>query len=214
MWGIPKIVIERFKGRTVGSEGNRQLASDDRQFRHPDANLLAAFLERRLTERERTQVLTHLAACVECREIVALTLPSEAQAAEPAGLPVRSGWSVRPVLGWGALAAALGAVVVVAVLRQPSRSRVQTASNNVSHTVAANVSETARQSQQPLAPQLTSSAATRRTKRKSLESAGEVAKLQTPAATPQARQVVTLSAGVEQTAPAPRTRLTPAFRTC
>ena len=88
MLGIPKIVLERLKGRTVGSQDNRQSAIENRPFEHPDANLLTAFLERTLTERERTQVLNHLAECAECREIVALSLPAEAKAAEPARLPV------------------------------------------------------------------------------------------------------------------------------
>jgi hypothetical protein len=209
MWGIPKIVLERLKGRTVGSQENRQLPNDNRQFQHPDANLLTAFLERTLTERERTQVLNHLAECVDCREIVALSLPAEAEAAEPARLPVRGGWSVRPLLRWGALAAVLGAVVVVAVLRQHPKSRVQTSPKNAPTTILAKASQTTPQAPQPLPPQPTSKVATQRTKRKSLEAAGEMAELKKPAAAPQARQRATLSAelGVRaQTPPAAQLR--------
>jgi hypothetical protein len=203
MLGIPKIVLARLKGRTVASQDNRQSAIENRPFEHPDANLLTAFLERTLTERERTQVLNHLAECAECREIVALSLPAEAKAAEPARLPVRGGWSVRPVLRWGALAAILGGVVVVAVLRQHSRSRVQTASNYAPRTMLARAGETTPQAPQPLPPQSTSKIATQRTKRKSLEAAGEMAELKKPAAPPQARQRVTLSADLGARAQTP-----------
>jgi len=213
MWGIPKIVLERLKGRVVAGQDNRQSTVENRPFEHPDANLLTAFLERTLTERERTEVLNHLAGCAECREIAALTLPTGAEAAEPASLPARSAWSVRPVFRWGALAAALGAVVVVAVLRQHPGSRVQTASNNAPATIVANAKEITPQAPKSLPPQPTSKAAVRRTKGKSLESAGEMAELKKSAAPPPARQLATLSAelgeraqtphGIQLRAPAP-----------
>jgi len=197
MWGIPRIVLDRLKGRSVGRPDNRRPAIDNQQFQHPDANLLAAFLERTLTERERTQVLSHLAECAECREIAALTLPAEAEAAEPARSHAGSGWSVRPILRWGALAAALGAVVFVAVLRQPSRSGVQTASNTAPPAIMANASQAAQQAPQPLPAQPTTRAATRRAQPKSLESAGEMTKLQKPAPTPLAQRFTGVSPGLE-----------------
>jgi hypothetical protein len=40
---------------------------------HPTADLLTAFAEARLARGERKQVLTHLAVCRQCREVVALT---------------------------------------------------------------------------------------------------------------------------------------------
>jgi hypothetical protein len=64
---------------------------------HPDANLLAAFAEKRLLPHEREQLLTHLAECADCREIVAL-------ASAPAQrVPVRP---VSLVWRWAAAAAA------------------------------------------------------------------------------------------------------------
>jgi hypothetical protein len=42
---------------------------------HPDAVLLTGFIERALTPRLRVQVVEHLAACVECRSVVALAKP-------------------------------------------------------------------------------------------------------------------------------------------
>ena len=77
---------------------------------HPDADLLTAFAERALGERERAQVLAHLAACADCREVVALARPqdeAEAAAAAPRGA---RGW----VLRWQT-AAALVTVAVAAV---------------------------------------------------------------------------------------------------
>lgn len=78
---------------------------------HPDADLLTAFAEQALGERERAQVLAHLAACAACREVVALARPqeeAEAAAAAPRGL---RGW----VLRWQT-AAALAAVTVAAIV--------------------------------------------------------------------------------------------------
>ncbi len=177
----------------MGTPDHRPSAIDDRQSQHPDANLLAAFLERTLTERERTQILSHLAECAECREIAALTLPSEADAAEPARSPVGSGWNARPILLWGALAATLCAVVLVAVLRQHSRNRVQTASNTAPSTIMAKAGETARQAPQPLPAQPATRAAARKAQPKSLESAGEMAKLQHPAPTQPTQRFSALS---------------------
>ena len=113
MRGLPKIVLERLKSKSIG---NRQSAIENQQSPHPDANLLAAFVEKTLTARERTQVLNHLAQCAECRELVTLTLPAKVDRTQLEQSPARRGWSAWPTLRWGALAAALGAVVVVVAL--------------------------------------------------------------------------------------------------
>ena len=113
---LPKIVLEQLKRKSIGDQPNRQSTIEDRQFLHPDANLLAAFVERTLSERERRQVLNHLAQCAECREIVALTLPEEVKVAEAMHSPARWRWRIWPRLRWSALAAALGAVVIAMVL--------------------------------------------------------------------------------------------------
>jgi hypothetical protein len=44
---------------------------------HPDANVLAAFAEKRLLAHEREELLAHLAECADCREVVALTSVNE-----------------------------------------------------------------------------------------------------------------------------------------
>src|SRR5437764_12626078 len=73
---------------------------------HPDANLLAAFAERRLAGSERTLLLGHLADCAQCRELVALAFPSpEVQAAMADATRPASGssaWLRWPVAANGA----------------------------------------------------------------------------------------------------------------
>ncbi len=116
MRGLPKIVLERLKKKAIDNQLNRQSTIENRQFPHPDANILAGFLEKTLTERERTQVLNHLAQCAECRELAALSLPGEVETAQPVSSTARRWWSAGPALRWGAVAAALGATTIVIVL--------------------------------------------------------------------------------------------------
>ena len=59
---------------------------------HPDANLLAAFTERRLPAPERQDLLAHLAKCAECRDIVALT-SAPAPAARARSIPLAWRWA-------------------------------------------------------------------------------------------------------------------------
>jgi len=102
---VPKIVRERLSHQVAGE--------------HPDANLISAFAEQALTERERTQVLDHLSRCADCRQIVALTAPevieerpAAAAARAPAG--AKSSWWRSPILHWGAFTAA-ALVILIAV---------------------------------------------------------------------------------------------------
>jgi hypothetical protein len=90
---------------------------------HPDADLLTAFAEKSLLESERARVMEHLAACGDCRDVLALALPETEIEVSPVSVtPVRTGWLGLPILRWGALAAGLAAVVSVGVL-QYSHSR-------------------------------------------------------------------------------------------
>jgi putative zinc finger protein len=105
---LPKIVRERLQAGPAGE--------------HPDSDLLTAFLEQSLSERERARILEHLSGCRECREVVSLAAP------EPAALSTRtrpappvSSWLRWPVLRWGALAAC---VVVVSAVGFVYHSRV------------------------------------------------------------------------------------------
>src|SRR5713101_3689162 len=112
---VPKMVYDRL-----------QAAVPERV--HPDADLLTAFTEQRLSVTERDSVLEHLALCGDCRDVIALALPAPDIVAAPvaneteadravsrAGVPARHqrrfAW---PSLPWTALAA--GVAVVAAVL--------------------------------------------------------------------------------------------------
>jgi hypothetical protein len=79
---------------------------------HPDPDLLTAFVEKSLNERERAQVLQHLGQCAGCRNVISLAMPQVDPA--PSTIPARTRWLTWPVLRWGALAACV--VVVSAVL--------------------------------------------------------------------------------------------------
>jgi hypothetical protein len=96
MENVPKIVKDRLKSAAPAVD-------------HPDAELLTAFSERALAERERGQILEHLAHCVECREVVALAFPAEEPGLSVAR-PIRGGWFTWPRLRWGLVAA--GVIVV------------------------------------------------------------------------------------------------------
>jgi hypothetical protein len=88
---LPKVAQQRL--RTTANAGV-----------HPDPDLLTAFREMSLKERERAQVLQHLAQCADCREVVSLAMP-EAGIMAPSRIQGESRWLTWPVLRWGALAA-------------------------------------------------------------------------------------------------------------
>ena len=106
MADIPKIVQSRLAYRAGGIPGD-----------HPDANLLAAFAERWLSDSERQAVAAHLAACADCRECLALafaTAEPEAQTVVHTARPARR-W--LPVWRWVAPVAMLS--FILAVVWQP-----------------------------------------------------------------------------------------------
>jgi hypothetical protein len=112
---LPNIVRDRLKSAAVGD--------------HPDANLLSAFAEQALPDRDRIQVLEHLARCNDCRDVLALATPLPSTGAVPgrkdtARAP-RVSWFGWPVLRWGALAACV-VIVGTAVLLQHNLRRSQT----------------------------------------------------------------------------------------
>jgi hypothetical protein len=111
MGEVPKFVRQRLQQEAAGE--------------HPDANVLTAFAEGALLERERSRVLTHLSACATCREVVSLALP-EAPVAAPTAIPSAKGWSRWPMLQWAGMAAAV-VVVAAAVVVQNSRRVESTA---------------------------------------------------------------------------------------
>lgn len=108
---IPNIVRERLKAARAGD--------------HPDANLLAAFAERALPDRERIPVLEHLARCNDCRDVLALATPPLSVATvsgtkDTAPLQ-KVAWLGWPALRWGALAACVVIVGTAVFVRQDLR---------------------------------------------------------------------------------------------
>lgn len=86
---------------------------------HPDADLLAAFSEHTLTAHEREQVVSHLAVCTNCREIVSLTtLPLVQPVPEPVRRRGVWEWSA---FHWGAVAAAAAVVAIAVFLGAPAK---------------------------------------------------------------------------------------------
>src|SRR5512146_526633 len=82
---------------------------------HPDANLIAAFMENALTARERDEMLQHLAVCAPCRAIAGFALPEpEATLPAPRTAEQRQ-WARWTMLRWATLAAS-AVVIAIAVL--------------------------------------------------------------------------------------------------
>jgi len=112
MTKLPKIVGQRLQA----SEAIKA---------HPDPDLIAAFIERSLANRERMEVLNHLSRCADCRELTSLasSLPAMADALSPARSS--NGWFSWPVLRWGAAAACVVVVTAAVTLRhKPDGSRI------------------------------------------------------------------------------------------
>ncbi len=90
---------------------------------HPDPDLLTAFAEKSLNDRERAQVLQHLSQCGDCRTVVSLALPETlASPASPHSSWLRWPALNWPTLRWGALAACavvVGTAVTLHYEKQP-----------------------------------------------------------------------------------------------
>jgi hypothetical protein len=106
MENLPKFVVNRM--RPAGSSSRT----------HPDADLLTAFAEQSLPERERATLMEHLILCGDCRNVLALALP-EAETTAPhtrlgrSGARGFEGWFGWPAIRWGALAA--GVILISAI---------------------------------------------------------------------------------------------------
>lgn len=107
---VPQIVVQR-------------LQRDANLQRHPDADLVNAFVENLLNQQERNQVLEHLADCRECREIVALSFPEHASAKVGHTPPAAAAWVSWPVLRWAGVAVCVVVVGTAVTLHFESRSR-------------------------------------------------------------------------------------------
>jgi Photosynthesis system II assembly factor YCF48 len=112
MENVPNIVRERLKAAKP-------------VVHHPDADVLTAFSEQSLSDRERVEVLDHLAHCGDCRDILALALP-EIDAAKPVQHPSSESWFAWPVLRWGFVAAGIVLVASLGVLQYRKHSSSET----------------------------------------------------------------------------------------
>lgn len=120
----------------------RLRATEDRTSRHPDADVLSAYVEELLPAPEREDVLRHLSVCSQCREVVSLTLPDVAAApeAEPemavAASAPRRRWFLSPAFGMvGSIAAVVLGVALILRLPQTTKpiqsiNRAQQAQNS------------------------------------------------------------------------------------
>ncbi len=97
-----------------------RLAAQQAAGEHPDADLLTAFAEGALADRERQSVIAHLAACGPCREVLALITPAEGPPL-PGPAPRRS-WLAMPAVRW-ATAAVTAVIVLAAVMLYRSETR-------------------------------------------------------------------------------------------
>jgi len=88
---------------------------------HPDADVLTAFSEHSLPERERAVVLEHLAVCGDCREILVLSQPA-AEAEQMTLQPASRGWLSWPALRWGFVALGVFAIASLGVMQYRKHS--------------------------------------------------------------------------------------------
>src|SRR5215469_10744425 len=88
---------------------------------HPDADLLTAFVEQKLTRSEREQVFAHLSQCSSCRDVVALAAPETVVTASAASsVRGKRTWLHWPEIRWAAVAAASVVVVAIGIALRPT----------------------------------------------------------------------------------------------
>jgi hypothetical protein len=108
---LPKIVQQRLQATAKAGV-------------HPDPDLLTAFAEKSLNERERGLVLQHLAQCVDCRNVISLAMP-EVEPTPSTPAKSRTPWLTWPVLRWGALAACVVVVSAAVSLHYERRPNAE-----------------------------------------------------------------------------------------
>lgn len=114
MQQLPKIVRDR-------------LQAGEKAGVHPDPDLLTAFAENSLSERERSPLLEHLSSCTACREVLSLAQSelvienADAAAAAASSAPSQPRWSSRMIFNWAAVAACI--VAAVFLMRYQTREK-------------------------------------------------------------------------------------------
>ena len=106
---------------------------------HPDADLLAAFAEHTLAGNERERVLSHLAACTSCREVVSLAMPEQSDAEVVA--PAAHAWFRWPMLRWTAVAATVIVVWAAVSVLAPRKQNQEVSAPVVESVPAAKTAE-------------------------------------------------------------------------
>ena len=154
-------------------------------------------MEKTLTERERTNVLSHLAQCAECRELAALSLPGEVEVAQPVSSTAKRQWSAWPTLRWGALAAALGAAAIVIVLHSYPWRRQETVSKDIRPNRVASAGQAEHQSPSEFAAQPSPEAALAKAGPEPRGSSHETAKLEKGAGQRGNQRITAQPAGAE-----------------
>lgn len=89
---------------------------------HPDAGVLAAFAEQRLSRGEQGEVWSHLAHCPECRAILGSACAADENEMARARRAARSGWWTWRWVAAGAAACLIASVIMwrPAVFREPA----------------------------------------------------------------------------------------------
>ncbi len=113
---LPKIVQQRLSGPSKAGV-------------HPDPDLLTAFAEKSLNDRERAPLLQHLAECADCRKVLSLAMPEIQPALAPG--PQSSNWLSWPVLRWGTLAACVVVVSAAVTLHYEHREPMPSVAEKV-----------------------------------------------------------------------------------
>jgi hypothetical protein len=111
MTNLPKVVSARL-GAT-GQPGS-----------HPDPDLLTAFAEKSLQGEPRVQILEHLAQCVNCRDVVSLSL-LQVDVAGAAMPGTGSGWLRWRGMRWAAAVACVAIAATVLIVHREGARRAE-----------------------------------------------------------------------------------------
>jgi hypothetical protein len=135
---LGKLVSERLQAQAAGL--------------HPDPDVLAAFAENALLQAERAELLQHLGACHDCREILYLAAPDSAAAQLVLSYqPKRRSWMM---FRWGALAASV-VIVGAAVMARHSLLEKSTLSSQSRDVATAPVSASPKMDEEKMAEEKT-----------------------------------------------------------
>jgi len=127
---------------------------------HPDADQICAFVENALPAHEREQMLDHLAACTECRAVVALSLPHIQDPVDTPALPRLTPWWFGWRLAWPAGLSVAALVLTVFYIHQATVVQQTPALPQIAEGRMAASPAPARQSSAPAASQPAKSAPT------------------------------------------------------